>query len=188
MKNLKTLAIAILAFTTTTLVAQTKTINTDKSQVKWYGEKVTGKHDGTVDLSSGTMIFSKNKVVGGTFTIAMPTLAVTDLTEDQGKAKLEGHLKSDDFFSTTNHKEAKLVFKTITAKANQMYTVTADLTIKGITNPVTFDLKANATTASTTFKVDRTKYDIKFKSGSFFENLGDKAIYDDFTIAVNLVY
>ena len=188
MKKLKTLAIAILAFTTTTLVAQSKSINTEKSQVKWYGEKVTGKHDGTVNLSSGTMIFSKNKIVGGTFTIDMPTLAVTDLTADQGKGKLEGHLKSDDFFSTANHKDAKLIFKSVSPKSNQMYAVTADLTIKGITNPVTFDLKANGSTASTTFKVDRTKYDIKFKSGSFFENLGDKAIYDDFIVTVNLVY
>ncbi len=188
MKNLKTLAIAILAFTTTSLVAQSKTVNTAKSQVKWIGEKVTGQHDGTVDLSSGTMIFSKNKVVGGTFTIDMPTIKVTDITEDQGKSKLEGHLKADDFFNTANYKDAKLVFRTVSPKANQMYAVTADLTIKGITNPVTFDLKANATTASTTFKIDRTKYDIKYKSGSFFENLGDKAIYDDFTINVNLVY
>lgn len=188
MKNLKMLAIAILAFTTTSLVAQTKTINTAKSQIKWVGEKVTGTHEGTVNLSSGTLILDKNKIVGGTFTIDMPTITVTDITADQGKGKLEGHLKSDDFFSTDNHKEAKLVFRTVTQKAKQMYTVTADLTIKGITKPVTFDLNANSTTATTTFNVDRTKYDIKFKSGSFFENLGDKAIYDNFQINVNLVY
>ena len=188
MKNLKTLAIAILAFTTTTLVAQTKNINTSKSEVKWIGEKVTGKHEGTVQLSSGNLIMRKNKVVGGTFVINMPTITVTDITADQGKGKLEGHLKAEDFFNTANHKEAKLVFKTVAPKANQIYTVLADLTIKGITHPVTFDLKANSTTASTTFKINRTKYDIKYNSGSFFENLGDKAIYDDFTISVNLVY
>ena len=188
MKNLKTLAIAILAFTTTSLVAQTKSINTAKSQVKWIGEKVTGQHDGTVNLSSGALIMSKNKVVGGSFVINMPTITVTDITEDQGKGKLEEHLKAEDFFNTANFKDAKLVFKTVAPKSTQLYTVTADLTIKGITNPVTFDLKANATAASTTFKINRTKYDIKYKSGSFFENLGDKAIYDDFTIIVNLVY
>ncbi len=188
MKNLKTLAIAILAFTTTSLVAQTKTINTAKSQVKWIGEKVTGQHDGNVELSSGMLILDKQKVVGGTFTIAMNTITVTDITEDQGKGKLEEHLKAEDFFNTAKFKDAKLVFKTVAPKANQIYSVTADLTIKGITNPVTFDLKANSTTASTTFKIDRTKYDIKYKSGNFFENLGDKAIYDDFTISVNLVY
>lgn len=188
MKNLKTLAIAILAFTTTTIVAQTKSINTEKSQIKWIGEKVTGKHDGTVDFSSGSLIMSKNKVVGGTFIINMPSIEVTDLKADEGKAKLEGHLKAEDFFNTANYKEAKLVFKSVTPKADQTYAVTADLTIKGITNAVNFDLKANSTVASTTFKIDRTKYDIKYKSGSFFENLGDKAIYDDFVIKVNLVY
>lgn len=188
MNNLKTLAIAILAFTTTSIVAQTKTINTAKSQVKWIGEKVTGQHDGTVDLSSGTLILDKQAVVGGAFTIAMNTITVKDITADQGKGKLEEHLKSEDFFNTAGFPEGKLVFRQVTKKAKQVYTVTADLTIKGITNPVTFDLKANATTASTTFKINRTKYDIKYKSGSFFENLGDKAIYDDFTINVNLVY
>lgn len=188
MNNLKMLAIAILAFTTTTIVAQTKTVNTAKSQIKWVGEKVTGKHEGTVNLNSGTLIVDKQKIVGGTFTMAMNTITVTDITEDQGKGKLEGHLKADDFFNTANFPEATLVFREVSPKTNQMYTVTADLTIKGITHPVTFDLKANSTTASTQFKINRTKYDIKYKSGSFFENLGDKAIYDDFTINVNLVY
>lgn len=188
MKNLKTLAIAILAFTTTSLVAQTKTINTAKSQVTWIGEKVTGQHEGTVNLSSGMLILDKQKIVGGTFTIDMPTITVTDITADQGKGKLEGHLKSDDFFNTANFKEAKLVFKSVAPKGKQIYAVTADLTIKGITHPVTFELKANSSVATTQFKINRTKYDIKYKSGSFFENLGDKAIYDDFTVNVNLVY
>jgi hypothetical protein len=41
---------------------------------------------------------------------------------------------------------------------------------------------------TTAFKVDRTKYDIKYGSGSFFDNLGDKAISDDFELAVALKF
>jgi polyisoprenoid-binding protein YceI len=97
-------------------------------------------------------------------------------------------LKSDDFFGTDNFPTATLVFKSLSEKAKNVYTVTADLTIKGKTNPITFDLSTSKKTASTTLKVDRTKYDIKYKSGNFFENLGDKVIYDDFDLAIALVY
>ena len=84
--------------------------------------------------------------------------------------------------------KAKKVTKKVVAKANGVYTVTADLTIKGITNPVTFDLNVKGNTASTVVKVDRTKYDIKYGSKSFFESIGDKAINDDFDLTVNLQF
>jgi polyisoprenoid-binding protein YceI len=114
-------------------------------------------------------------------------LTSTDLSgEYQGK--LNGHLNSEDFFGTSKFPTSTLVFKTIGAKAKDVYTVTADLTIKGKTNPVTFDIAVNGNTASTKFKVDRTKYDIKYGSGSFFDNLGDKAISDDFELAVALKF
>lgn len=117
----------------------------------------------------------------------MTSLTATDLTgEYQGK--LNGHLKADDFFGTDKFPTAKLVFKTIGAKATDVYTVTADLTIKGITKPVTFDITVKGNTATTAFKVDRTKYDIKYNSGNFFENLGDKTINDDFELAVALKF
>jgi polyisoprenoid-binding protein YceI len=66
--------------------------------------------------------------------------------------------------------------------------IPADLTIKGKTNPVTFDITVNKHNTSTKFKVDRTKYDIKYGSGSFFDNLGDKAISDNFELAVALKF
>jgi polyisoprenoid-binding protein YceI len=101
---------------------------------------------------------------------------------------LEGHLKADDFFGTDKFNTAKIEFKTIATKSKELYTVTADLTIKGITKPVTFDMNVKGNTASTTFKVDRTKYDIKYGSKSFFESIGDKAIYDEFELAVTLQF
>lgn len=185
MNNLKTIALSLVALVSFTVNAQTKKIDTKKSNIHWIGKKVTGQHDGTIALKAGALVFKGNKLAGGNFIVDMTTINTTDL--DGGmKEKLDGHLKSDDFFGTEKFKTANLVFKTIADKGNKNYTVTADLTIKGITNPISFDMNVNGKVATTKLIVDRTKYDIKYKSGNFFENLGDKTIYDDFELEVTL--
>jgi len=188
MKNLKTIAIALLvAFGTTVATAQTKKINTEKSTIKWNAKKVTGEHSGTANFQDGSLTFKKGKLAGGSFTVDMTSISTTDLSGDW-KTKLDGHLKSNDFFNTEKFKTSTLVFKKVTAKDKGVYTVTADLTIKGITNPVTFDLAVKGNTASTVVNIDRTKYDIKYGSKSFFDSIGDKAINDDFELTVNLQF
>ena len=189
MKQIKTIAIALLVvFSTATATAQTKKIDASKSKITWIGKKVTGKHDGTVNLKEGSLTFKKNAVVGGTFTVDMTTIAVTDLKAGEGKEKLEGHLKSDDFFGTDKFATSKLDFKTIKANGANKYTVTGNLTIKDKTNPITFDLVVNGNTATTKLVIDRSKYDVKYNSTSFFDSLGDKAIYDDFELEVTLMF
>ena len=188
MKNLKSIALAlVVVLSTLSASAQTKNINTATSSIEWLGKKVTGQHNGTVNFKDGTLVFKKNILAGGTFTVNMTSLTATDLSgEYQGK--LNGHLKADDFFGTEKFPTATLVFKKIGVKSANVYNVTADLTIKGITKPVTFELTVNGNTATTTFNVDRTKYDIKYGSKSFFESIGDKAIYDEFELKVALKY
>ena len=189
MKNLKTIAIALLvAFGTATVSAQTKKVDAAKSSISWLGKKATGQHEGTVNLKDGALVFKGKNLAGGSFTVDMTSMTTTDLKAGQGKEKLDGHLKSEDFFGTEKFPTSTLVFKTIAAKGNGVYTVTADLTIKGISNPITFDIATTATTATTTLKINRTKYDIKYGSGSFFDNLGDKVIYDDFDLTVALKF
>lgn len=188
MKNLKTIAIALLTFTAVTVTAQTKKVNVSKSKIAWTGKKVTGQHEGTVNLQDGNLVFKANKLAGGSFTVDMGSIAVTDLKADEGKEKLEGHLKSEDFFGTEKFGTATMVFKTITAKGKNVYNVTADLTMKGKTNPVNFDIAVNGNSAVSKFKIDRTKYDIKYGSGSFFDNLGDKAISDEFEVNATLIF
>ena len=189
MKNLKTIAIALLVtFGTATLTAQTKKVDAAKSSITWLGKKVTGQHEGTVNLKEGALVFKGKNLVGGNFTVDMTSMTTTDLKAGQGKEKLDGHLKSEDFFGTEKFPTSTLVFKTIAAKSTGVYTVTADLTVKGITNPVTFDITTTETTATTTLKINRTKYDIKYGSGSFFDNLGNKVIYDDFDLSVTLKF
>jgi len=188
MKNLKSIALALVVILSTlSVTAQTKKVDATKSSINWLAKKVTGQHNGTINLKDGALVFKGKKLVGGTFTVDMTTINDLDLTGDY-KGKLEGHLKSDDFFSVQKFPTSTLVFKTIGAKGKDVYTVTADLTIKGITNPVTFDITVAENSATTTLKIDRTKYDIKYGSKSFFESIGDKAIYDEFELTVALTF
>jgi polyisoprenoid-binding protein YceI len=187
MKNLKSIALALVVFATVSVSAQTKKIDASKSTIEWVGKKVTGQHSGTVNFKDGALVFKSNKLTAGSFTVNMTTINATDLSgEYQGK--LNGHLKADDFFGTDKFPTATLAFKKVSVKSANVYTITADLTIKGITKPITFDMTVNGNTATTAFNIDRTKYDIKYKSTNFFENLGDKAIYDEFELKVALKF
>ena len=188
MKNVKLIAIAFVAtLSMTSMVGQTKKVIVEKSKINWVGKKVTGQHEGTVNFKDGALVFKGQKLKGGSFTVDMNSLTATDL-QGEYQGKLNGHLKNDDFFATDKFPTSTLVFKKIADKGNNTYAVTADLTIKNITNPVTFDIVVNGNTAKTNLKVDRTKYDIKYGSGSFFTSLGDKTINDDFEMSVNLMF
>ncbi len=178
---------AFVGTATEPIDGEKKEINTEASTITWKAYKVTGSHTGTVDLQSGALIFDGDKLSGGEFVVDMPTLVSTDL-EGEYKGKLEGHLKSDDFFGVATHPTARLVFTAVKASGKNSYDVTGDLTIKGITKPVTFDVSVYGSKATATLKVDRANYDVKYGSGSFFENLGDKTIYDEFDLVVDLEF
>ncbi len=164
-------------------------VDATKSTFKWTGKKVTGSHWGYVKFSKGQLITNGNNITGGTFTVDMTTMDVQDI-QGEYAGKLLGHLKSDDFFGVEKHAASTLVIKKATVKQGTTYDVVADLTIKGITSEVTFPATitkdATTLTAQAAFKINRTKYDIKYRSGSFFSDLGDKAISDDFEVEVNI--
>ncbi len=192
MKNtLKTVAlVAIMAFTAfsfTGIDVEKKEVKISESKVVWKGYKVTGSHEGTIDIKSGTLSFDGDKLVGGEFVIDMNTINTTDL-EGEYKGKLDGHLKADDFFGVANHPTASLVFKKVKASGKNAYDVTADLTIKGITHPIDFTISIYGNKATASVKVDRTKYDIRYGSSSFFDGLKDKAIYDEFDLVADLQF
>lgn len=186
MKN-KLVAFAIALVVAVTANAQTKTVKAGESKVTWKGYKVTGSHEGTVNLKSGELEFKDDKLVGGSFVVDMTSIGATDL-EGEYKGKLDGHLKSEDFFGVDKYPTAKLQITKAVAKGKNSYTVTANLTIKKATHTVTFDMSVYGSKATATLKVDRTKYDIRYGSGSFFDNLGDKTIYDEFDLVVDLQF
>lgn len=191
-KEVFSLALAMVfgVVTATEPVAEEKKeVKTDASTVTWKAYKVTGSHTGTVALTSGALMFDDDKLTGGEFEVDMTTLISTDLADDpEKKGKLEGHLKSDQFFGVESHPTSKLVFTNVSPSGKNSYEVTGDLTIKGITKPVTFDVSIYGSKATATLKVDRAEYDVKYGSGSFFENLGDKTIYDEFDLVVDLEF
>jgi polyisoprenoid-binding protein YceI len=175
--------------------ARTYNVETSKSEVKWNAKKVTGEHYGDITLKSGQLQVDKNKVTGGTFVIDMTSLTVEDIKDAGSNGKLVGHLKSDDFFGVDKHQTATFTITEVSpiakaAAGQPNHNVKGNLTIKGITNPVSFPatitVKDGIATAKADVTVDRTKYDIRYRSNNFFENLGDKAIYDEFTVSLNV--
>jgi polyisoprenoid-binding protein YceI len=175
------------ATATETIDGEKKEIKTESSSITWKAYKVAGGHTGTINLKAGHLMFDGSELTGGEFVVDMTSLVTTDDLGDK-KAQLEGHLKSDDFFGVASHPTSKLVITGAKAFNDNSYTVTGDLTIKGITKPITFVISTFDNKATATLKVDRAKYDVKYGSGSFFENLGDKTIYDEFDLVVNLEY
>jgi polyisoprenoid-binding protein YceI len=161
-------------------------IDNEKSKITWVGKKVTGQHNGTINLAEGTFTSSANKITSGAFTIDM-----TSIKDAEANARLETHLKSDDFFSTEKFPKATFITSAIESKGGDLYHVKGNLTIKGITNeiefPATIQTSNDQVNARAKILVDRTKFDIKFRSGNFFENLGDKAIEDNFELNVELL-
>jgi polyisoprenoid-binding protein YceI len=176
------IALTLVAFSTS---IEKKKVNVEASKITWTGEKLTGSHEGTINLKDGFFEMEGGKLVGGEFTADMSTIAVTDL-EGDSKKKLEGHLNSDDFFGTSDYPTAKFVINTAAKKSDGVYGISGSLTIKGKTNPIAFDLTMKDDNAMTTLVIDRTKYDIRYGSGSFFDDLGDKTIYDEFTLDIML--
>ena len=176
-----------VAFSFSTINAQKKEINTDKSTVQWKGYKVTGSHEGFVAIKSGTLNFESDKLTGGEFIIDMTSISCTDLSGGIAD-KFVGHLNSDDFFGVANYHTATLVFTEVVPGANDSYKVTGDITIKGRTEKITFDLLTEGNKESTSLKVDRTKFDIKYGSASFFDGLKNKAIYNEFDLIVSLAF
>ena len=191
MKNLtkNTVLIAILAFITFsfTTINSKKEIKIKNSNVVWKGYKVTGAHQGTIAIKSGHLNFNDDKLTGGEFTIDMSSISSTDL-QGEYKGKLEGHLKSDDFFGVTKYPTASLVFKKVKSVSKNAYKITADITIKGKTEKVSFNFSVYGNKANASLKIDRTKFNVKYGSTSFFDGLKDKAIYDEFDLIVDLEF
>jgi polyisoprenoid-binding protein YceI len=166
-----------------------------ESELIWNGKKVGGEHSGTISLQGGELLVANDAVVGGEFTIDMASITNTDLEDAKYNSDLVGHLKSDDFFGVEQHPTATFKINSVSPIANAAagqpnYNVAGDLTIKGKTNPVTFpatvSVENGVATAKADIIVDRAKYDVRYGSKSFFDDLGDKVIEDNFTVSLDL--
>jgi polyisoprenoid-binding protein YceI len=192
MKKLMLISLIILSFSFVFAGDMVK-VDSAMSTIGWLGKKVTGQHTGTINLKSGELKLVDGNIVGGSFEIDMTSIINEDLKDAEWNAKLVGHLKSDDFFSVGKFPVAGFKITEVKAvnKDGNNYHIKGELTIKGITNKIEFPAKVEkgkaGLTAVAQIVVDRAKFDVRYGSGSFFENLGDKLIYDDFTLDVKLV-
>lgn len=165
-------------------------VDTQNSVVVWTGYKVTGKHTGTVKIKNGTLTTDGGMLTGGSFEIDMNSIVDTDM-EGEYAGKLVGHLKSDDFFGVATYPTATFVItKAIAQDTKGNYKILGNLTLKGTTKEVKFFAnfsEANGmVNASGKITIDRSEYNVKYGSGSFFDGLGDKTIYDEFDLQVSL--
>ena len=186
-KIIAIVAIAFITFSFTSINGDKKEIKTEKSKITWKAYKVTGSEKGIISLKSGYLTFDKTKLTGGEFVIDMNSITSTDLTGNY-KNKLEGHLKSDDFFGVAKYPTAKLLIKKVKATGKNSYEVVGNLTIKGKTDKITFDISIYGNKATANLKIDRTKFGVKYGSSSFFDGLKDKAIYDEFDLIADLEF
>lgn len=165
-------------------------VNNEKSIVEWTGRKITGSHNGTIAIKEGSFTFEDNKLFSGKFVIDTRSIKILDIEDAETNAQFAGHLASDDFFNSDQYPESTFEIKNAEPGDDHLYYVTGDLTIKGITHPVDAVLKIatqeNTATVQSKIVLDRTKYNMKFRSGNFFTDLGDTLIYNNFDLNINL--
>lgn len=180
---------------TTPAEGQTYNVVAEQSEVNWVGRKVGGEHTGNIELQNGELVVANDQLVGGTLVIDMNTISNTDITAAEDNQKLVGHLKSDDFFGVEKYPTATFEITNVTpvenaAAGEATHNVTGNLTIKEKTEQVSFPAVVNVSNGTATAKadvtVDRSKFDVRYGSNSFFDNLGDKAIEDNFTITFDV--
>lgn len=166
-------------------------IQTTESTIEWVGKKVTGAHNGTINIADGTLSLTDGKLTGGKFTIDTTSIRILDVTDLNTNVQFAGHLASEDFFGIEKYPTATLEITSVSNGLNSSYHVAGNLTIKGISHPIEFDaevgdIQGDILKASGKLVIDRTKYGMRFRSGNFFKDLGDTLIYNDFTLNVQL--
>lgn len=185
---LMAMSLVLLSFN---LPVEVNPIDKDQSTIEWKGYKVTGKHHGTINLKEGSFMYDNGVLTGGEIWIDMTTISCTDLQGNSAQ-KLEGHLKSDDFFGAAKFPTAHFKITNVISRGTPGdYKVVGDLTIKETTKEIKFLANVTeengANVAQATITIDRSDFNVRYGSGSFFDNLGDKTIYDEFDLNLKLV-
>ena len=185
------LSLSVLAFFSFSSHTNKVNANKNNSTVIWTGGKPTGSHTGNVSIKSGYLTFDHGRLVGGNFTIDMTSITCTDIEKESKNKYFVDHLKDEDFFDVTKFPEANLNIKKVRRLNSQEYEMSGKMTIKGITNDLTFisevKLTGNSYVAIAKIIIDRTKYGVEYKSANVFKELGDKFIYDEIEFDIFLV-
>lgn len=165
-------------------------VDTTQSNIRWTGRKITGEHYGNIGIKEGQLTFENGFLKSGKVVVNTQDISILDISDKETNAQFAGHLASDDFFNSEAFPEA--VFSIVSAEpaSSGSYHVEGTLTIKGITHPIAVKLEVEVSeyqiTIKTLLAVDRTKYNMKFRSGNFFSDLGDTLIYNIFDLNIQL--
>lgn len=163
-------------------------LDTEESSIAWTGSKtliLNYEDNGTLAFSSGSVVVSNGHITSGDFTIDMTSFSVSSTGRGSGNDTLENHLKSDDFFAVETYPTATVALRGVVNGV-----ATADVTIKGITKtisfPATITQEGNDLSGSATLTLDRTLWDVRYGSDTFFDNLGDNVIDDKVKVVLSL--
>lgn len=178
------LTVIILTIGFRTIKDDVYTVDTQNSTIEWSAKKVGGGHTGTIKISEGSLIYRGKSLLKGTFLMDM-----SSITSDN--VRVTTHLKSPDFFSSEKNPTSKFEIIKVNATGKDLANITGNLTIKGITQPLSFSAIVKqqdgmVIAVANKIRIDRTKYDIRFRSKTFFGDIGDKAIDDEFELSINL--
>lgn len=167
--------------------AQQSQINTTKSEVNWTGNKIGGSHNGGIKIKSGYFHLKDGNIVSGEVLMDMNSITNYDLKDEGYNQKLVGHLKSDDFFGVEKYPTSSFRVTKASPFVNGKATLTGVLTIKGKAENISVDITKKDNIYTAQLKVDRSKYDVRYGSKSFFDNLGDNIIDDIFILDIKIV-
>jgi polyisoprenoid-binding protein YceI len=187
MKQAMKLAGVLLLVGTLSVHAQKKEINVSQSVVHWTGNKIGGSHNGDIQIKNGYLDFKNGEIIGGKVVMDMKTISNSDLEDEGYNQKLVGHLKSDDFFGVETYPTATFEVTKAGKFKDGKATLSGLITIKGKTETISFEVYKKEGSYKTQLKIDRSKFNVRYGSNSFFDNLGDKAIDDVFILDIKLV-
>ena len=185
MKQVKLIALLLMAGTLA-VFAQKINVNPSDAVVKWTGNKIGGAHNGEIKVKSGTLELKSGDIVKGSVVIDMNSITCNDIENESSNKKLVGHLKYEDFFGVEKFPTATFTVTKAAKFSNGKANVSGNITIKGKTEPVNFVVTKQNNVYKTQLKVDRSKFDVRYGSNSFFDNLGDKAIDNIFILDIQL--
>jgi len=186
---MKTSALAIAFITmlsSSSMLAQNLEVNVEKSSIEWLGKKIGGQHTGNIELKNGSLKLKNDKIIAGEFVVDMTSITNTDLKDEGYNQKLVGHLKSDDFFGVEKFPTAKFVVTNSSKFSNGKASLSGNITIKGKTESISFEVVRAGKEYTAKIDIDRSKFNVRYGSNSFFDNLGDKAIDDIFTLDIKI--
>jgi polyisoprenoid-binding protein YceI len=181
-----------------TVSAQGETYGIDVagSNISWIGTKVGGQHNGTFTLADGALVVAEGNIAGGNFTIDMTSATVLDL-EGEDKGKLEGHLKSNDFFAADQFPTARFdITSVVPFDAATMssklegatHMISGNLMMREATKNVSFpaivSIEGNKVSAKADFNIDRSEWGVNFKGPN---NPADWVIAKEVNLKVDIV-